>query len=189
MCFLPVALLWGELFTHVLFPQNLDSGADDLYHPDLLMGYVYKPGAKHVSRAREYTVAFNINSLGLRDHEYQLDATRVFRILLMGDSFSVSAGLSLEESLPKQIERYLQAELNGDSVGRKVQVINGANAGYTPYQYWKGYRRWKSIFHPDLVLVGLFLGNDYNSDDESVRFLWRDGRLLARYKEGEIPKA
>jgi hypothetical protein len=187
MLLAPVALLWGEGFTRALLPQNVDTVLDILV-PDAELGYIYEPGALRHERGREYDVPFNINSFGLRDRERDTDKNGCIRVLLVGDSFSVSHGESLQHSLPAQVERALTAELARTDPTRRVEVINAANAGYTPYHYWKSYRRWGPIFHPDLVLVGLFTGNDYVSEDPEVRFLIRDGLVAARYREGEQPR-
>ena len=110
LCF-PISLLWGELFIHILLPQDVDNILN-IFQPDLLVGYIYQPNAKASESGREYEVSYKTNSLGLRDSEYDLNATGVFRVLLLGDSFSESHGLRLEKSLPKQIEQKLQKELD-----------------------------------------------------------------------------
>ncbi len=186
LVFVPLTLLWGELFTRVLLPQNVDTVLDIL-HPDPVLGYVYEPGARHVQRGREYDVPFDINSLGLRDREYDPKDEDAVRVLLMGDSFSLSHGETLANSLPAQVERALVAGLRERGRAAHVEVINGSNGGYTPYHYWKGYRRWREPLRPDLVLVGLYTGNDYVSEDPDVRFLIKDGLVSARYHEGETP--
>ena len=163
----------------------------DILKSDPVAGYIYEPLAKTFERGREYDVPFNINSLGLRDREYDLDAKGVFRVLLLGDSFSVGHGLTLENSLPKQLERALQTELEKENSNDgiiRVEVINAANGGYSPYNYWKGYIRWKPVFDPDIVLIGFFFGNDYKCEDEDIRFLIKDGQMLARYRKGETPR-
>jgi hypothetical protein len=184
---LPLALLWGELFTRVLLPQNVDTILDILV-PDAELGYVYQPRAKSRERGRDYDVPFEINSLGLRDREYVPEPSDAFRVLLVGDSFAVSHGESLQHSLPAQLERALQTELSLAGDCAHVEVINAANAGYTPYNYWKSYRRWGPVLRPQMVVVALFTGNDYISEAPDVRFVVRDGLVQARYREGETPK-
>lgn len=181
------ALLWGEFFTRTLLPQNVDTVLDILV-PDAELGYIYEPGAQRHERGREYDVPFFINSLGMRDRARDFTEDGRLRVLLVGDSFSVSHGESLQHSLPAQVERALMDELRSSHPERRVEVINAANAGYTPYHYWKSYRRWGPLVRPDLVIVGLFTGNDYVSEDPDVRFLVRDGLVAARYKEGEAPQ-
>ena len=104
----PAALLWGELFVHILLPQNVDTILN-IIQPDPIVGYIYQPNAKASESGREYEVSYSTNSLGLRDREYDLNEAGVFRVLLFGDSFSESHGLNLDQSLPKQIEFSLQS--------------------------------------------------------------------------------
>lgn len=184
--FLPVALIWGELFTHILLPQNVDTIVD-IFQPDSIVGYIYQPNAHSSERGREYDVSYSTNSLGLRDREYELDAKGVFRVLLFGDSFSESHGLNLEKSLPKQIEHFLQRELDSRNLKIKVEVINLSFGGYSPYHYWKSYRRWKSVFNPQLVIIGFYMGNDYICEGENIRYVIEDGEIVGAYNEGETP--
>jgi hypothetical protein len=184
---LPLTLAWGELFTRFLLPQSVDTILDILV-PDAEMGYIYQPKSKSHERGRGYDVPFEINSLGLRDREYSPAASDAFRVLLVGDSFAVSHGESLQHSLPAQLERALEAEIAREGGGQSIEVINAANAGYTPYNYWKSYRRWGLVFKPKMIVVALFTGNDYVCEQPDVRFLVRDGLVQARYREGETPR-
>ena len=74
---------------------------------------------------------YYINSLGLRDREYGPKKEGVFRILLLGDSFSVSHGLPIEESLSRQMEKTLQEIADKEGKTIKFEVVNGA-VGDTP---------------------------------------------------------
>lgn len=175
--FLPIALLWGELFVHILLPQDVDAVLN-IVQPDPIVGYIYKPNAKASESGREYEVSYSTNSLGLRDREYDLNETGVFRVLLFGDSFSESHGLSLEKSLPKQIELHLQKELDRRNIQIKAEVINASFGGYSPYHYWKSYGRWKSTFKPNLVLIGFYMGNDFQCEDQNIRYEIADGEIV-----------
>ena len=173
----PLALFWGEMFTRAFFPQNLD-GRLNVYASDPAVGFIFEPNARAYEKGREYNALYQINSLGLRDREYASKGEGVFRVLLLGDSFSVSHGLPIEGSLSRQMEKALQqlAESLGTSV--KFEVINGAAGGYSPYNYWKAYSRWAPVFKPDLVLVGLS-PDDYDCANENARYLIKNGDILA----------
>ena len=94
----PLALLWGELFTRTLLPQSVDTMLDILV-PDQELGYIYEPGALVQYRGREYDVPFQVNRFGMRDRDVDPSDDGVFRVLLTGDSFAVSAGESLQHGL------------------------------------------------------------------------------------------
>ena len=124
----PLVLLWGEIFTATLFPQNLDSRMD-IYASDPVIGFVYQSHGKTYQKGREYNALYEINSLGLRDREYGPKEPGIFRVLLLGDSFCVSHGLPIEESLSRQIERALQTLADREGIGVSVEVVNGAVGG------------------------------------------------------------
>jgi hypothetical protein len=182
----PFILLWGEFFTRILLPQNVDSRMNILTS-DPVIGFTYKPNAKTYEKGREYNALYQINSLGLRDREYGAKKNGIFRVLLVGDSFSASHGLSIEDSLSRQLERSLQTVVNLEEMPVKIEVINTALGGYSPYNYWKAYRRWKSLFKPDVLIVGLS-PEDYDCENEYSQYLIEGGVILAVYKNGQEPK-
>lgn len=134
----PCALLWGELFTRILLPQNVDSRMN-IFRSDPVIGYTYKPGSSAYEKGREYNALYRINSHGLRDREYGAKPDGVFRVLLIGDSFSVSHGLSIEDSLSRQMEAALQNVVESEGLDVRIEVVNAAHGGYFPYNYWKAY--------------------------------------------------
>ena len=183
----PIAMLWGEGYTRMLIHQNVDSKMNILAS-DSIIGYTYKPNSSTYEKGREYNALYIINSLGLRDREYHghtSDST--FRILLLGDSFSVSHGLAIEESLSQQMEKALLQTATGDALHRKIEVINGAVGGYSPYNYWKAYLKWKPIFHPNVVIVGIS-PDDYDSSNAGLNYIIEDDDIIATYKDGETPQ-
>lgn len=171
----PFVLLWGEAFTRILLPQNVDSRMN-IFKADPVIGFTYIPHARSYEKGREYNASYEINDLGLRDREREAKKDGVFRVLLVGDSFSVSHGLSIEDSLAMQMERALQEIADADGEPVKFEVINAAVGGYSPYNYWKAYRRWKPVFEPDLVLVGLS-PDDYDCGNENLSFAPEPGGI------------
>jgi hypothetical protein len=181
----PFVLLWGEIFTHILLPQNVDSKMN-IFATDLVVGFTYKPKATTYEKGREYNALYQINSLGLRDREYGLKKGNIFRVILVGDSFSVSHGLPIEESLSRQMERALQKIADKENKNVEFEVINAAVGGYSPFNYWEAYRRWAPVFKPDAVLVGLS-PDDYDCDNANSQYLIEDGEMLGFFKDGQIP--
>jgi len=180
-----LALGATEGFTRALMPQNRDTVLDILV-PDETVGYIYEAGTGTYERGRDYDVPFVTNSLGLRDREYG-DKGTDYRVLLIGNSFCVSHGVEIENSLSRALERTLQVRFDAAGRNRRVRVVNTANAGYNTWNYWRSYERWAPVFRPDAIVVGFVAAREHRTDHEDVRFLIRDGLLVNRYRTGETP--
>jgi hypothetical protein len=166
-----------------MLPQSLDSVVN-IYQPDPVVGYIYKPKATARETGREYEVTYTTNSLGLRDREYDLENKNVFRIMLLGDSFAESHGLQAEDGLARKIEDFLRQELAALGAKARVEVVNVSFGGYSPYHYWKSYGRWKSIFQPKALIIAFYMGNDYLCEDEGIQYTFADGEIVGQRQEG-----
>lgn len=188
MLLFPLALIWGELFTRVLLPQQLDSRMN-IFKGDPVAGFIFEPGSSTYETGREYRVLYEINSDGIRDREYGNKKSSHYRVLLLGDSFSVSHGLTIEDSLSRQLERALQAAIDIEKSGVTVQVINGAVGGYSPFNYWKAYQRWDPVYKPDVAVVALS-PDDYEVPNEYATYMIEKGITLkvARLGDNAEPK-
>jgi hypothetical protein len=103
----------------------------------------------------------DVNALGYRDHEFEKEKHGRRRILFFGDSFVLGAGVPPGQSLPKMLERGL---------GPAAEVLNLGVYGYGPDQELVAFLRDGVPLHPDLVLLGLFPGNDF--EDLVKNELW-----------------
>lgn len=135
---------------------------------------VHFPGAKVRCVRSEYDAIVRIDSDGLRDRDYpEGKPPGVFRVLVLGDSFTDGLQVEDDEVWVKLVERELAA-LSG---GRPIEMVNAGLAGAGTadelrYLMMRG-ERWK----PDLVLVAFYCGNDVrdNLSDDRVKF---DGAKL-----------
>lgn len=92
----------------------------------------------------------------------------VFRILGLGDSFAVS-----DYPLKKNYHNYLSAFLK--SAGYKnIEVLNAGIPGTGPGYYWHMLEKFGDKWKPDLVLVGFFVGNDF----EEFNFIMHRGPYI-----------
>jgi hypothetical protein len=92
---------------------------------------------------------FSTNSLGLRDREYTTPKPAgVFRILMLGDSFTEGGGLTLEQTVAKRVERALNAGGCG-----AYEVVNAGVASYSPILEYLLVQRLAPVLQPDLVVV------------------------------------
>ena len=156
-----VTLLLIECGLAILRPVPFSIERNMYFEPDPYTGYRLRPhGMGHFQNG----IPAVANSQGHRDDEVSVaKLTGVFRILVLGDSFTVGANVRQEEAYPQVLERLLnQIAL------RPVEVVNTAVGGWDPFQYAQYYEHYARIFHPDLVYVGFFVGNDTYSQAERV---------------------
>ena len=109
------------------------------------------PDADGHSITKEWNVAYHINSLGLRDHEYSLSPpSDVTRVLVLGDSYTEGFGVSLEQTYVKVLETKLNALAQQ---GRRYEVINGGMFGSSPLLEYLFLMQRGLQLQPNLVLL------------------------------------
>lgn len=90
-----------------------------------------------------------INSQGLRDYEYMLDKPAgSIRIAAVGDSVTFGAGLDLEDTYVKQLERLLNHSLK-----KKVEVINFGAGGASTINELELIEKKVLLYKPDIILL------------------------------------
>ena len=90
-------------------------------------GLIFEPNIKAVYHTFEFDFDANVNSLGFRGEEINIDKGDMYRILCLGDSFTYGWGVNIDDSWPKKLETYLRT--NGME---NVEVLNlGQGGGYT----------------------------------------------------------
>lgn len=124
-------------------------------------------------RGRFATAAFDTeiatNARGFRDREVGAKPAGVRRILALGDSFAFGQGVEVNAAYPDVLE---QLEL---AAGHRTEVINAGVPGYGTAAAFALLRDEAPLLEPDLVLLGLYVGNDFR-DNLHEKF----GRLEAR---------
>ncbi|MBI2061230.1 MAG: SGNH/GDSL hydrolase family protein [Nitrospirae bacterium] len=131
----------------------------------------------------ENCVPYRINSAGYRDVEY--DANKpldVFRIVLLGDSFTVGEGVPFE----RIFARRLASALEGKAIrGKNIQVLNMAVSGEDTDGMIALYHRAASRLDPDLVVL------QWNTNDFPSSKLAQDHQRLIgiQYRDSFRPPA
>ncbi len=140
-----------------------------------------------------------LNSLGFNDVDYELlKPPGVYRVAAIGDSVAFGV-VPYRANYLTLIEAELASE-------RRVELINLGVPGTEPKDYLTILVEEGLAFTPDLVLVGFFIGNDFESAAKKPRehsyvatffyFLWRawgagmpgvvrTGSLASRYDDDE----
>jgi hypothetical protein len=146
---------------------------------DPLLGWSKIPGAEGPFVGYEYHTHVKINSQGLRDDKvpYRKPPDE-YRILALGDSFTVELEVEQERVWTEILEKLLDVE-------RAAQVINAGTRGYGSDQEYLFLREEGLKYSPDLVLVAFFvndvLGNRLDHQEgrkyAKPRFVLREGQL------------
>ena len=114
----------------------------------------YVPGAEGITGS----APVKINNLGLRDErDYsQTPDDGCFRVLVLGDSMTFGKGVREAESWPAVLE----ASLASSYPDRCIEVLNSGIPNTNFHIQWLHFlERWRDL-DPDLVLVGFFVYND-----------------------------
>jgi hypothetical protein len=97
----------------------------------------------------------------------------VVRILGLGDSFSVYL-----TNKKQNYNNFLQQEFIGSGKA-EVEIVNAGMEGMGPGYYWHILNKFGDLFKPDLVLVGFFVGNDF----EEAGFTVLIGNFISEPKD------
>jgi hypothetical protein len=106
---------------------------------------------------REYDVRLRYNRDGFRDEEFPpaKDAGEL-RILCLGDSFVEGVGVEVEKRFCDITERELARRRDGP-----VLAPNAGQMGTGPREYFHNLVDFGVALEPDLVVVAIFVGNDF----------------------------
>ncbi|MBW7863709.1 MAG: hypothetical protein H3C30_04760 [Candidatus Hydrogenedentes bacterium] len=143
-------------------PPHGDTGVLWRHHP--IYQYLLNPGADTLlkvatSAGGTTDIQYNISDQGLRDRMFPPKEDGEYRVLLLGDSFTMGHAVN-EECM---ISRQLEALLAENCPDRKITVINGGINGAGPLQELGMLRECGLPLHPDCVLLQLFLSNDLDN--------------------------
>ena len=102
-------------------------------------------------------VSFRTNALGFRGPPIAPKESGEYRILVLGDSITLSSYTEEDESYPTHLERFLSI------AGRRIRVINAGMYGAGLREELLILNEGGLLTQPDLVLVGLFLNDAQRS--------------------------
>lgn len=151
----------GEALVRLFRPEFV-AGPDPIGNPfwrhDPELGWSHIAGAEGTFSRPEFTHHVRINGAGWRDRERALDKpSGLFRIVVLGDSYTWGHGVEDEEIFT----RLLEGRLPG------VEVLNlGLSASATDQQLLI-LRKHGLAYHPDLVLV-MVSRNDFAGNLETM---------------------
>jgi len=134
---------------------------------DSELGWSKVPGRDMHRRGDAYSAHFEINELGLRDDPMSSPAKApgTFRVIALGDSFTLGYTVERDELFVDLLERDLRA------AGTPIDFVNAGTEGYSTDQE----ARWLDVhgaaFQPDLVLLFPYENDIYwNGQSNYLRF-------------------
>ncbi|VAX23009.1 hypothetical protein MNBD_NITROSPINAE02-141, partial [hydrothermal vent metagenome] len=172
-----VTLFVLELALRNFFPQQeFISSFRPVYIADDEVGFILKPNVKA-------KLGKDTNRLGMRDYDrYSVKKPKgVFRILVLGDSFTYSL-TSMENSYPKYLERML----SGGDV--PIEVMNSGVPNYGTDEEYHYLKKYGLRLQPDLVLLAFYVGNDITDNYIHPGYTAVDGVLVSREKASKMTK-
>jgi lysophospholipase L1-like esterase len=134
---------------------------------DPSLGWSKEPGARVRKKSEEYDVVLEINELGLREDPMSspVKPAETFRVLCLGDSFTLGYTVERRDLFVDQLEHRWRAE------GRKVDVINAGTEGYSTDQEAAWLLAHGADYQPDLVLLFPYDNDIYwNGQQQYFRF-------------------
>ncbi len=144
-----LAFLIGDIVAgYLLIPRHFPRMI-----PDSVVHHKLPPDSNSEWKKDEYTYTQRVNSLGLRGHEIQAkkDPT-TYRILMLGDSFTMGAGVRDEQTFSFLLERSLNSEQN-NLLNRSVEVLNAGVNSYTPILSFLQLTKLAPQLQPNLVIL------------------------------------
>lgn len=125
-------------------------------YPDAYRGFAPLPGTD-ARQDLEGHARIRINRFGFRDGDWLDKAPGVYRIAILGDSFTAAVQVPLATTWWRQLENKLQACGYRD---QPLEVMNFAVSGYSTAQQLETLRHHVSMHRPDEVWMTFFPGND-----------------------------
>ena len=155
----------------ILFGEGIEQGTGDSSiwkrHDDAL-GYSLVP----LNRTTFKGATFTTNRWGMRDKEYEkTPPPRTRRIAVLGQSYSMGAGVNDGETFEALIEEHLNREWS-PKTGFRYEVLNFATSGYLLDKHALILKNGRvSAFQPDVVLIIGNSGDERNIAKDVVRQL------------------
>ncbi len=181
-----------EVGTRRLVPMEHKPGG--LYQPDPDAIYTLRPGGETGYSFKDNSEDILewqgvISPQGIRDQEYGAKTYDEYRIVTLGDSYTMGQTLPWAETF----QRKLEALLNRETSSKRFTVVNCGVPGYAPWQERIFLQKRGFHFEPDLVLLQLFPPNDIAGSYTQVgKFLhafimeWEQ-RILNFRRQNECP--
>ena len=123
--------------------------------PDQFLHHKLEPSTYWELRTREYDYVQRVNTIGLRGSDIQLrKKPDTYRILMLGDSFTMGRGVSDDHTFSALLEESLNGKTRTLD-GKNFEVLNAGVDSYTPLLSFIQLTKIASPLEPDLVVLNL----------------------------------
>jgi hypothetical protein len=159
------ALGVAEITLSQFFPQRtVNQYLQDrpaMFRPSDTLFMDLKPNFTGYLREEEFNTDISINSTGHRQSELGSKNDENTRILVIGDSFTFGYGVEENDGYVRVAERELAVLVPGQT----VELVNAGVPAWWTDSYYLYLKTRGLLFEPDVVIVGLFMGNDIDARD------------------------
>lgn len=152
-----IALIGVELIVRAIEPREVMRYF--FMSSDPVLHHRFIPGASGRYKTTEFDVAYDINTLGLRNPETPLEKPAgTKRILMLGDSFTEGDGVEYRETFSCRLQQML------DSAGLPGhwEVINAGVGSYAPTVEYLYLKKQGLALNPDIVILNLDLSDFFD---------------------------
>ncbi len=151
-------LLLSSLFCLIFLEVSLQLTVQEgCGQEDLILHHSYQPNCSVSSSSAEWDISVKMNADGLRDDEIKPKENYDYRILMLGDSFTIGWGIDQGQTFSDLLEqKFNQNQLN-------VDVINGGTTSYSPLLEYLFLKEKGLKYNPDLIILNFDL-SDFQND-------------------------
>lgn len=168
--FLEIALRIMGYTTKHLFPKEFISKEGDFH--------TLASNVNSTHSLKEFDVSFKTNSYGLRDMEYPEKTKKDYRVLVLGDSFTMGWGVEQVEVFTEVLENDFMKNKPYDC---NIEVLNGGVYGYGTVEELMFLEKKGLKLKPDLVFLSFFIGNDiFENLDAYKKFFDTNGERFPK---------
>ena len=158
-----IAIIICEFFLRIFLPQI--SNHEKMFDYDATLGWKFIPNSKGiVIYPGGIRNPIETNSMGFRDHAPSANKKR--KLLVLGDSFVSNISVKDNDVFTEIMEGQLE----------KYDVQNFGVSGYGQVQEYLLLQQWIKIIKPDIVLLIIFVQNDFT---DNIGPHWRYTRPYA----------
>ncbi|MBI4552000.1 MAG: hypothetical protein HY710_07040 [Candidatus Latescibacteria bacterium] len=159
----------------IMAPQRFEASYPAVYESHPRLGHVMRPNASGVYRTGEFEVVIRTNADGFRGPHYGPKRASTFRVVELGDSFTLGAEVAEEDTYGAVLDRMLNVRPGG----RQYEVLNLGIRAYGTEQELQLLREAGLRYQPDLVILQVYASNDlYENHPRLFTYTIADGFVI-----------